>query len=219
MNSIRGNIEAAFTLIELLVVLVAIAIIAVLILPALFSYPERPVRIVCISQQKQIAIALVMWNEDHGGKFPSRVSVTNGGSRELITNQASSHFKPAANYLKLPKVFVCPTDKNKKTTDSFERFTDENLSYFVNTDAATNSPPEILTGDRHLKLNEKGVSPGLLLLSHQSTNVGWTAELHGKGSRGGNVAFTDGRVQWNTESNLAALIKDHGIFTNRLAVP
>jgi prepilin-type N-terminal cleavage/methylation domain-containing protein/prepilin-type processing-associated H-X9-DG protein len=61
----RGSGKAGFTLIELLVVIAVIAILAALLLPALTAAKLRTRSIVCISNLKQIGIAIALYANDH----------------------------------------------------------------------------------------------------------------------------------------------------------
>jgi prepilin-type N-terminal cleavage/methylation domain-containing protein/prepilin-type processing-associated H-X9-DG protein len=69
----------AFTLIELLVVVAVIAILAALLLPALGRAKARTRTTVCLNKQRQWALALMMYADDHDGEIP-RESYLPGGT-------------------------------------------------------------------------------------------------------------------------------------------
>jgi len=63
-------VARAFTLVELLVVIAIIAILAALMLPALASARERGRRTVCLSNMRQIGIAIQMYAQENDGRIP-----------------------------------------------------------------------------------------------------------------------------------------------------
>jgi prepilin-type N-terminal cleavage/methylation domain-containing protein len=66
----RWPAKDGFTLIELLVVIAIIAILAALLLPALTSAKSRALRLSCLSNLRQIGIAIHAYSDDYQGRIP-----------------------------------------------------------------------------------------------------------------------------------------------------
>src|SRR6266566_1696684 len=66
----RRNRKPAFTLIELLVVIAIIAILAAILFPVFARAREKARSAVCLSNEKQIASAVLMYMQDYDERFP-----------------------------------------------------------------------------------------------------------------------------------------------------
>jgi len=108
------NAKRAFTLIELLVVIAIIAILAALLLPALSRAKDTARRTSCVSNLRQVNLAIRFYVDDFADSLPVLPDPN------PYPNGVGAYYKQLVKgYLGLTgpaapteKVFICPTDPN-----------------------------------------------------------------------------------------------------------
>ena len=160
-----------FTLIELLIVIAIIAIIAGILLPALLQAKRKGLSILCLSNQKNIGTAAMMYANDNGGYFvhcsggfkiakhrsyPPRLSPYVGGPDYTVAITLTDR--------DIPSIFFCPAETRVPVTDKGWEERRYNLTYgFIYSETASDGyafpygRPSYGTGNSRRSASEIGV--------------------------------------------------------------
>jgi prepilin-type N-terminal cleavage/methylation domain-containing protein/prepilin-type processing-associated H-X9-DG protein len=95
-----------FTLIELLVVIAIIAILAAILFPVFAQAREKARGAACLSNIKQLGLAISMYAQDYDETLPNHASDTDNF---LAPNAPANWAKAIQSYVKNTKVFSCPS--------------------------------------------------------------------------------------------------------------
>ena len=172
------------TLIELLVIVAIIGILLALMLPSLMQPREAARRAACLSNLKQLGLAIAMYAEKNGGRCPMDGPIpTLTGSLQLLSNVTTS-----------ARILRCYSDirVSIKSEQEFSRLTTNNVSYSY-------VPNLVRLGTTH----DSVVAMDRIYTTAAGSS--WPADANHRAS-GGNVLFADGHVDFRPK--LPSALKD-----------
>ena len=121
----------AFTLIELLVVIAIIAILAAILFPVFQKVRENARRTACLSNEKQLGLALMQYVQDNNETYPSGALLHVNPDAQTGLGWAGECF----SYVKSAGVYSCPDDATAPVVQGGST-TGYPMSYGINTVAA-----------------------------------------------------------------------------------
>ncbi|MGO8930045.1 MAG: prepilin-type N-terminal cleavage/methylation domain-containing protein [Limisphaerales bacterium] len=175
----------AFTLIELLVVISIIAILAALLLPVLGRAKESGRGTACLSNLRQIGIALQVYVGDYNNRLPFMSDIYPG-----VTNAFPGPDQVLSNQLGNLNVLKCPSDKWR--SDKPLPFPQKPPTYFGQT-GSSYAWNTLLNGEDadHLSALGLNVAPQLMPLMYDKEKF---HIARGKG-KAQNFLYADGHIK------------------------
>ncbi|RLT16253.1 MAG: DUF1559 domain-containing protein [Planctomycetota bacterium] len=220
---------SGFTLIELLVVIAIIAILASMLLPALGRAKQLANQTSCLSNMRQIGLALTLYEADYRRLPPKASQVPDFMNRKAVGWQnnclyAIAPYLQGSQTNRSSKIYTCPNAK--KPGDGSDATATSATSYLPNAVpmelnlASIPRPSDVVIMQETIRLvsftalrpavgAEFGLCPGGYTYWHHNSKPGldWYGDIH---NRGGNLVFVDGHAQYRKANQLRA--RDFGLI-------
>src|SRR2546423_3537064 len=149
---VRQGRAAAFTIVELLTVIAIISLLAALLFPVFATARGKAREITCISNLRQIGIAIKIYTQDYDELYPWAVDPTDKYTPQIWSQypefQKQIPFMPMMHevlqpYIKSPELFHCPADTGYTIEDFNGEYLDATPTSFKKFSTSYNYRTEI----------------------------------------------------------------------------
>ena len=186
--------RSAFTLVELLVVIGIIALLISILMPALNQAREQSNRTVCLSNLRELAMAMTMYTGDNQGKLPI---LWPGSDDWTATNDVLIALNEI--YVKSPATFHCPSDtdpvQQQITSGDFIPNDSARTSYdFYSVWWEPQFGPKLVRLQGPQGLSDMQAAPLAWDLNVNPAATRVDGQNHGP--TGGNVVYADSHADW-----------------------
>ena len=190
-----------FTLIELLVVIAIIGILASLLLPVLASAKERAKTTQCLSNERQIGLAMKLYADEANGFYPESGGII---PWDLIDNQTHKFgwMQQILPFTENLKVYHCPTD----FLSDYSYFNGARAAFLVSSNFASLNSKQILYPAAYVLSGDAPWTGAECTNDADKDDYtfncvgGATNEVPAKEwqshNKGQNILFDDGHVKW-----------------------
>jgi len=157
---LHRRFSRAFTLIELLVVIAIIGILAAMLFPVFAQAREKARQIDCVSNMRQLGLALRMYNMDYDDVYPPQEHLyidpccpfwldTAYGVPDWFRSSYANWAQAVYSYVKAPGIYICKSNKGWTANSDA---TQPGLSYIYNGFAAGRSDAGVPEVSRYVLL-------------------------------------------------------------------
>ncbi|MEN6546712.1 MAG: DUF1559 domain-containing protein [Armatimonadia bacterium] len=200
--------KRGFTLIELLVVIAIIAILAAILFPVFAKAREKARQSSCLSNMKQLGLAILSYSQDYDEKLPSAdCSATSyGGEWDTVVQP----------YIKNYQVGICPSDSAPCQVLASQQkpcatpnaptaawTTDHSVSYGMGLEIRWAAMGTIVAPAETMMLIEATAPWSQVGPNPPYSYATWTAASK-RHNDGCNLTFCDGHAKWLSQSAIMA---------------
>ena len=177
-----------FTLIELLVVIAIIAILAAILFPVFAKAREKARQTSCLSNVKQIGLAMMMYAEDYDERY-------------MVVNHSSGYdwFPPLYPYVKNRQIFRCPSYKALASEPETDYVLNGLFAHGTSMAQIDTPAGQISIAERAAGVSETGYHPWPDGSAWDDLSTYSEFESHLATDRhngGANYGFADGHAKW-----------------------